>query len=147
MTNNEFFEFCVAIGRELAINDIFMMAEKNEIILQDIRIGLYYTAGTDEAISCFADIGYLDNEIRPDIFEIILSINLEMNGVNSESLGFDRDTGHLILRAELPLTLESAEVAEYLSEYADFAKDLRAMIYSQKNHSNELSDFMVDTLA
>lgn len=147
MTNDNFFEFCIAIGRELAIDDVFSLAQNNEIILQEVRIGLYYLAETDESISCFADVGYLDNEIRPEIFETILSINLEMNGANGESLGFDRDTGHLILRAEIPLNCDSLEVAEYLSEYADFAKDLRALIHSKRSHSNESSEFLVDTLA
>lgn len=147
MTNNEFFEFCISISRELALDDIFLLSQKNEMILQDIRIGLYYVAETDEAISCFADVGYLDDEIRPEIFETILSINLEINGLNGESLGFDRDTGHLIFRAEIPLKCDAVEVAEYLSEYADFAKDLRLLIYSTKKYSNEPSDFLLDTLA
>jgi hypothetical protein len=147
MTNNNFFEFCVSVARELGMDDIFSLAENNEIILQDVKIGLYYLAETDEVISCFADVGYLDDEIRPEIFETILSINLEMNGVNGESLGFDRDTGHLILRSEMPLHCDVIEVAEYLSEYADFAKDLRALIYSIKNRSKESSDFLIDTLA
>ncbi len=147
MTNDDFFEFCVSISRELAMNDIFFLAQNNEIILQDVRIGLYYLAETDCVMSCFADVGYLDNEIRPEIFETILSINLEMNGMNGESLGFDRDTGHLILRAEIQLENDAAEVAEYLSEYADFAKDLRALIGSKKNLSNESSEFFIDTLA
>ena len=147
MTNNDFFEFCVSIARELAMEDIFILAKNNELILQDVRIGLYYVAETDEVISCFADVGYLDNEIRPEIFEIILSINLEINGVNGESLGFDRDTGHLILRAEIPMSCDFSEAAEYLSEYADFAKDLRALINSKRNNFSESSDFLIEALA
>ncbi len=147
MTNENFFEFCVAVARELALEDMYALAQKNEIILHEIRIGLYYQAGSDEVITCFADIGYLDDAIRPDIFETILSINLEINGSNGESLGFDRDTGHLILKAELPLHCDAADLAEYLSEYADFCRDLQALIHTIKNNRHENSDFLVETLA
>lgn len=147
MTNEDFFEFCVAVARELAMEDIYCLAQKSEITLHEIRIGLYYQAGSDEAISCFADVGYLDDEIRPDIFETILSINLEINGSNGESLGFDRDTGHLILKAELPLHCEVADLAEYLSEYADFARDLKALIQAIKINRHQDADFLLETLA
>jgi hypothetical protein len=45
------------------------------------------------------------------------------------------------------MSCDFSEAAEYLSEYADFAKDLRALINSKRNNFSESSDFLIEALA
>lgn len=147
MKNEDFYQLCVDLSRELGEQDIFHLAEHGEIHIQELRIGLYYNEEVDEVISCFVDIGYLENSLRPEIFETILSINLELSGINSESLGFDRDTGHLILRADMECDCDASQIAEFLSDYIDFSKELQHLIVSQSNGDDGLSEFFLGKAA
>jgi hypothetical protein len=147
MKNEDFYQLCVDLSREFGEKDIFHLAEHGEILIQECRVGLYYNEEVDEVISCFVDIGYLEDTLRPEIFETILSINLELSGINSESLGFDRDTGHLVLRADIACEYDASQIAEFLSDYLDFSKELQNLIASQSHGDEGLSEFFLGKAA
>ena len=130
MTDSEFSELCIAICRELGCDDLNELAETGEIILEDVRIGLYYTEQDDEPISCFVDVGWVEEALRATVFENILVLNLEINGVNGESLGFSRSSGHLVLRANiLPESgCTAVQLARCLSDYVQFVHKLRTEV-------------------
>lgn len=147
MKNEDFYQLCVELSREFGEKDIFHLAEHGEIYLQEFRVGMYYNEEADQVISCFIDLGYLEDSVRPEIFETILAINLELSGINSESLGFDRDTGHLILRADIACEYDAAQISEFLSDYIDFSKELQHLIASQSSGDDGLSGFFLGKAA
>jgi len=139
MTDSEFSELCIDIGRVLGCDDINELADTGEIILDDVRIGLFYTEEEGDVISCFVDVGLIEEAFRPTIFENILVLNLEINGLNGETLGFDRNSGHLVLRATMmPASGCTADaLAVCLSDYAQFIQRLRAEVLSNNDlHSD-----------
>jgi hypothetical protein len=148
MTDQEFFMLCTATSRELGLDDVDVLAEEGEITLEGVRIGLYFTAQTDEFISCFVDIGFIDEAIRQDAFSHVLGVNLEINGVNGEALGFDAETGHLVLRASInpDLACNARLLTEWLLDYAEFAVNLRTMIASFNKQDTD-SSYLLGTLA
>ena len=139
---------CTATSRELGLDDVDALADEGEITLEEIRIGLYFSAQTDDVISCYVDIGYIDEAIRPAVFARVLAVNLEINGVHGEALGFDDETGHLILRASInpELGCEAEQLADCLQDYAEFAKKLQAMIFSADEQYVD-AQFPIQTLA
>ena len=148
MTDQEFFLLCTATSRELGLDDVDMLADEGEITLQDVRMGLYFSAQTDDVISCYVDIGYIDEAIRPAVFARALAVNLEINGVHGEALSFDADSGHLILRASINPVLgcEAEQLSDWLQDYAEFAATLRKMMASM--HADDVeAHFMMGTLA
>lgn len=141
MTDSEFTELCIGICRELDCEDIYALAETGEFILEEVRIGLYYTEQDDEPISCFVDIGLIEEGLRAAVFEKILVLNLEINGVNGESLGFSRNSGHLVLRANIQPEsgCTAVQLARCLSDYVQFVHKLRTEILNDKEvHSDAL---------
>lgn len=138
MTDSEFSELCIDIGRELGCDDITELAETGEIVLDDVRIGLFYSED-DVAISCFVDVGFVDEALRPVVFENILVLNLEINGVNGETLGFERNSGHLVLRANI--MAESGSTGELLAnslrDYSQFVQKVRAEVLSNKDAQSD----------
>lgn len=135
MTDLEFTELCIDICRCLGCDDIYQLAESGEIILDDVRLGLYYSAEAGGVISCFVDVGLVEDTLRSVVFENILVLNLEINGVNGESLGFERNSGHLVLRASiLPGSgFGAAQLAECLRDYSLFVQKVRSEVLSNKD--------------
>lgn len=147
MKKEDFYQLCIELAHECGEKDIHHLADYGEMCIQEFRVGLYYTEEVDQFISCFVDIGYLEDHLRPEIFETILAINLELSGINSESLGFDRDTGHLILRADIALDSDVSQVAEFIFDYIDFAKELHKLITSKFHDDEGLSEFFLGKAA
>ncbi len=136
MKNQEFKAFFSALSASLhqASGDDEYKHEsfdtQSECFIDGYRIALYYEAETDAAIACYVDIAQLDAALAPEIFARLLEINLEIDGLYGESLGYDRATGHLVLRAALPLALcgDVSDVTENLRAYAVFAADLNSLL-------------------
>jgi hypothetical protein len=139
MTDTEFTELCVDTCRCLDCDDIHQLADTGEIILDDVRFGLYYSAETDGVISCFVDVGLVEDALRPAVFENILVLNLEINGLNGETLGYERNSGHLVLRANmLPGSGFTAEqLADCLRDYSLFVQKVRTEVLSNKDAQSE----------
>ncbi len=138
MTDSEFSELCIDISRELGCDDINELAETGEIVLDDVRIGLFYSED-DVAISCFVDVGFVEEALRPVVFENILVLNLEINGINGETLGFERNSGHLVLRANM--MAESGYTAEQLAnslrDYSQFVQKVRTEVLCNKDAQSD----------
>ena len=139
MTDLEFTELCIDICRCLGCDDIYQLAESGEIILDDVRLGLYYSAEAGGVISCFVDVGLVEDTLRSVVFENILVLNLEINGVNGETLGFERNSGHLVLRAnmmaESGCTADSLAVC--LRDYVQFVQKIRAEVLSNQDAQSD----------
>lgn len=146
MTDSEFSEFCIDIGRVLGCDDINELADTGEMILDDVRIGLFYSEEESDVISCFVDVGLVEDALRPTVFENILVLNLEINGLNGETLGFDRNSGHLVLRASMmPASGCTADaLALCLRDYAQFVQKIRTEVLSHKEaHSDAFLSALV----
>ena len=136
MKNQEFNAFCSTLLASLhqASGDDEYKHEsfdtQIEFFIDGYRIALYYEAEKDAAIACYVDIAQIDAALAPEIFARLLEINLEIDGLYGESLGYDRATGHLVLRAALPLALcgDVSDVTENLRAYAVFAADLNSLL-------------------
>ncbi len=148
MTDQEFLSLCTETSQLLELDDVDVLGKAGEVVIDDIRIGLYYIAETDEVISCFVDAGYLDDALRPAAFEHMLAFNLEINGANGESLGFDRKSGHLILKATIRPELECTpdQLADWLRDYAEFTHNLREIL-SAADGQFEFKEMMPGALA
>lgn len=139
MTNSEFSELCIDIGRKLGCDDINELADTGEIILDGVRIGLFYSEEEDLAISCFVDVGFVEEVLRPVIFENILVLNLEINGVNGETLGFERNSGHLVLRATIvpDAGCTADQLAVCLRDYIQFVQRVRIEVLSNQDMQSD----------
>ena len=121
------------------IHQLFFIDKFIYLVVVLVRIGLYYTEQDDEPISCFVDIGLIEEGLRAAVFEKILVLNLEINGVNGESLGFSRNSGHLVLRANIQPEsgCTAVQLARCLSDYVQFVHKLRTEILNDKEvHSD-----------
>ena len=127
MTDEAFLSLCTETFAALGLDLAVMLAKEGEVSVDGVRIGLYYRADEDEFISCFVDIGEVEESQRPAVFESMLTTNLSIDGVHGESIGLDADSGHLVMRATIhPLLMgEASDLAESLRDYADFALNLR----------------------
>lgn len=138
MSDSEFSALCIDISRELGNDDINELAETGEIVLDDVRIGLFYSE-EDVAISCFVDVGFVEEALRPVVFENILVLNLEINGINGETLGFERNSGHLVLRATMMAKsgCTADQLAACLHDYVQFVQKVRAEVLSNKDAQSD----------
>lgn len=99
MTDETFLSLCTDTFAALGVDHAVTPSKKGEVSIDGVRIGLYYRADEDEFISCFVDIGEVEESQRPAVFESMLTTNLSIDGVHGESIGLDADSGHLVMRA------------------------------------------------
>jgi hypothetical protein len=128
MTNSEFQALCRGTSLLLGLADTQALARDNEIVLDGIRIGVFYDDATDTAIHFFIELGPVDENRPLEVLQRVLQLNLELGRMHGETLGYDKESNNLVLRAEMKelASCTPENMAEWLRDYAAFKRELDA---------------------
>ncbi|MDO8300310.1 CesT family type III secretion system chaperone [Lacisediminimonas sp.] len=139
MTNAEFRDLCRATCLALNLQDTSMLGEQGQIEIDDVSIGAFFDEDSDTTINCYVDLGAVDANDKAEMFEQMLELNLELGRQHGETLGFDRDTGRMVLRSELsdPEQWDGEQMAALFHDYANFAKEFRAQMHEGSQYEDE----------
>lgn len=140
MTNAEFRDLCQATCLALNLPDTAVLGEQGQIEIDEVSIGAYFDEDSDTAINCYVDLGAVDQEDKAEMFEHMLELNLELGRQHGETLGFDRDSGRMVLRSELndPDQCDGEQMAALFQDYVNFAKEFRAQTQGGSQYDDAL---------
>lgn len=129
MTEQEFSDWCHALAVELQVPEPESLEEQGEFMVNGYQVGVFLDHEND-LIDCYVDLGFIDDGRRAEIFASLLELNLQLNGAHGESLGFESDSGHLLMRAAIRanLGIEVEEMSRLINEYTAFADDLHGSL-------------------
>lgn len=133
MTDQEFTDLCQTLAASLPVPDSGAMSEPGEFFVDGYRFGLFFDPERDR-MDCYLDLGFIDEGKRLEVFGRLLELNLEVDGLHGEAIGFDGDTGHLVLRSAIRTEFgcEADQLRQLFAEYAEFADDLTATLLSRR---------------
>lgn len=137
MNEQEFRGLCHSLAAELQVPEPESLEEVGEFMVNDYRVGLFFDQDS-ERIDCYLDLGFIDEVRRPIVFGRLLEINLEVDGIHGEALGFDTETGHLLLRSGIRTEFgcEPERLGQLLKEYAEFAAGLKETLLDVTDRSD-----------
>lgn len=131
MTSDQFRELCRGACRQLNESDTDAFFEGHGVLIDGVRLGVVHNEHIDPAgIYCCADLGEIGHQAEAArVMEELLALNLELNVARSETIGLERETRHLVLRARLAADgegepLHEGFLAEQLRYYAGEANHL-----------------------
>lgn len=129
MTEQEFSELCHALALELQVPEPESLEEEGEFMVNGYQVGVFLDKEND-LIDCYVDLGFIDDGKRPELFGRLLELNLQMNGAHGESLGFDSESGHLLMRAAIRTGhgIKVEKISRLINEYTTFADDLNGLL-------------------
>ena len=125
MTNFDFWELCRDTCLRLNVEDTESLSRDGEIVLEGVRLGAFFNEESGDGIHCFVDLGPVNAEDRLEHFQRLLELNLELGRMHGESLCYERQSGHVILRSEITdlAHCDAESMAEWLKDYAVFAHE------------------------
>lgn len=137
MTEQEFSDLCRAIAVELQLPESESPEECGEFTVNGYRVGVFLDQESD-LIDCYVDLGLVDEVRKNEIFGRLLELNLQINGVHGESLGFDSETGHLLMRAGMrtQFGIRAEEISGLIHEYTAFADELNGSMLAAVTSTN-----------
>ncbi len=129
MKEQDFVGLCHSLCLEFDLANKEPADVPQEFLINGYRLGLYLDSEV-ELIDCYMDLGFIEEDRRFEVFGRILEINLEMTGLHGESLGFDAETGHLVLRSAIRTELgcDADSMGQLLKGYTEFADSLKTML-------------------
>jgi hypothetical protein len=133
MTNAEFREMCRAACYELRIDEPDALFDGHDVFIDGVKLGVFHDEDLDGGIHCYVDMGAVPPP--PDsasVLHEVLAINLELDAALGESIGVERDSGHLVLRAHLPIptNLDERVLVSGLKGYAALVNELYSNVLS-----------------
>jgi hypothetical protein len=139
MTNAEFQDLCRATCLALNLSDTSMLGEQGQIEIDEVSIGAFFDEDSDTAINCYVDLGTVGTNDKAEMFEQMLELNLELGRQHGETLGFDRDSGRMVLRSELgdPAQWDGEQMAALFHDYVNFAKEFQAQMDEGSQYEEE----------
>lgn len=137
MTEQEFSDLCHALAVELQLPEPESLEEQGEFTVNGYQVGVFLDQESD-LIDCYVDLGVIDDGRRAEIFGRLLELNLQLNGMHGESLGYDSESGHLLMRAAIPVRLgiEVGEISRLINEYTSFADDLSGSLLAAPTNAS-----------
>lgn len=124
MTNAEFRELCRETCLLLRIEDVSSLADEGQIMVDEVTIGAFHDDASDTGIHCYVDLGAVHEASRPEEFQQILALNLELGRMHGETLGYDRESERFVLRSEVKdlAHISAKQMSELFIAYVGFAK-------------------------
>lgn len=143
MTNEELRAICRAACLALNIEDTNALSDGADVIVDGVKVGVFRDEAWSDALHCYVDIGSIESS--PDtvsILQEVLAINLELDAVLGEAIGMERKSGHLVLRAQLPLTSDFDEhlLVSRLKSYAELVNELYGGVLSRITRPGRLAN-------
>ncbi len=136
MNEQEFRDLCHSLAAALQVPEPESLDETGEFLVNGYRVGLFLDQES-ERIDCYLDLGFIDEGRRPEVFGRLLELNLEVDGLHGEALGFDRETGHLLLRSGIRTEsgCEPQFLGQLLMAYAEFAAGVKETLLDVTDRS------------
>ena len=127
MTDAKFREICRAACLLLNIEQTDALAEGGDVFIDGVKVGMFRDEALGDALCCYVDIGSIEPSAdTASILGEVLAINLELDPGLGESVGMERNSRHLVLRAQLPVTpnLDEHVLVSRLKGYAELVNEL-----------------------
>jgi hypothetical protein len=134
MTTDQFRELCRSASYELNLSDPDALYDGSDVYVDSVKIGVLHEPSWDEkGIYCYVDLGAIEttdsSAHSAELFQEILSLNLELDAEMGEVIGIERESGHLVLRARLTKDhVDGNQLAAQLKGYAELVTELYAKV-------------------
>jgi hypothetical protein len=126
MTPVEFRNLRLEAAYLLGAADPQAFAESGELDEGGVHLGLF--RGEDGlCVHCYADLGHVGDDVRAQVFEELLALNLAAAKRAPVVFGFDRDSGHAIVNSRVAAKslMSGAALAAHIARLRQAALDLR----------------------
>lgn len=124
MDSFDFERLCRATSEALQLTDVGVLFQLGQVELDGVAIGIFHDADVDDVIHCYVDLGKVEAQEREAVFQRALVLNLSLDGVHGESLGFDEDANKLVLRSRIAVdpVPSGEQMAIWFRDYSTFAR-------------------------
>lgn len=97
MNHSQFLELCRDISIELNLDDLDELGLSNYVEIDDIPIAFIFDEHSNpDRIFCYVDLGPIDDSLRLDIYDNLLTLNL-LSGVKTNGVyALDPTSGHVL---------------------------------------------------
>ncbi len=97
MNHSQFLELCRDISIELNLDDLDELGLSNYVEIDDIPIAFIFDEHSNpDRIFCYADLGPIDDSLRLDIYDNLLTLNFLSGAKKNGVYALDPTSGHVL---------------------------------------------------
>lgn len=130
---------CIALG----MSDIGQLERDEKIVVNDIEISIVYDEFcSPDYLMCCVDVGYVNEDRRPEILEALLMLNLISQTKTTGAYALDPLGKRAIFVVMLSFaeTLDGQQLADTLKIYANRSKQLKDLLLADDPMASEFHE-------
>ena len=131
MNNTEFQDLCRDTCLALGLDDTNLLRDEGQVQVDGVDIAMLFDESDDaDCIFCYVDLGQPPPDLRTQVWEQLLEMNLLHGSRTAGIYALDRESGHAVACMQLRDThlLDGDFVAEMLRFYAEETRSAREKV-------------------